>query len=275
MEEALQSLLLEDPAIRWPGFRIRRLALNRHMPRVEKLGAHAHDFHQALLYLRGRGVQHVGNEALPVARGSAVVVPPETTHRFEKERRQRPVCLAVDFESEAPWPAAGRLDAARLGAVESRLLELHERRGTRAALDAITGPARRVLEVLGTIEEALAEGPTGRPRGPVSEAVRRIAAESEDELPAPNEMARRLGRSLDHLNRQLRRESGLTVGQTLARIRLERACDRLREPSLAVGEVASAVGLDDQNYFARWFRAHTGQSPTRWREANGVGGDER
>ena len=29
--------------------------------------------------------------------------------------------------------------------------------------------------------------------------------------------------------------------------------------------IAAAVGIDDRNYFSRWFRRQTGLSPTEWR----------
>ena len=77
-------------------------------------------------------------------------------------------------------------------------------------------------------------------------------------------MASELGYQRDHLNRILKRESGLTLGQHRAQVRLGEA-KRLLGKQLAIGEVGSRVGFDDQNYFARWFRAQTGLSPSSWR----------
>jgi AraC family transcriptional activator of pobA len=34
---------------------------------------------------------------------------------------------------------------------------------------------------------------------------------------------------------------------------------------MMVGDVAEAVGMLDQNYFARWFRQQTGRVPSAWR----------
>jgi len=33
---------------------------------------------------------------------------------------------------------------------------------------------------------------------------------------------------------------------------------------MRVADVAEAVGVLDQSYFARWFRRQTGQPPSRW-----------
>ncbi len=129
MAKELQSILLEDFEISVPGFRLRRLALNQHMPRVEKLSEHVHEWFQALLYLRGHGVQHLDGRAVPVQRGSWLMIPPGCRHRFVKERTIRPVCLAIDFETEErefTGRREGALSAVELGRIEHLLVSLNE-----------------------------------------------------------------------------------------------------------------------------------------------------
>ena len=41
----------------------------------------------------------------------------------------------------------------------------------------------------------------------------------------------------------------------------------LRGSDRSIGDIATLVGMDDQNYFTRWFRKQTGQTPSRWRAA--------
>tara|TARA_R110002096_G_scaffold16641_1_gene56748 strand:+ start:1270 stop:1677 length:408 start_codon:yes stop_codon:yes gene_type:complete len=100
---------------------------------------------------------------------------------------------------------------------------------------------------------------------PVSDQIRMLIGSGDLAELTPAGLATRQGKSIDHINRQLKRESGVTIGQLLASARLEKACDRLRDPKAVIGDVAEAVGYLDQNYFARWFRQQTGQSPTQWR----------
>jgi AraC family L-rhamnose operon transcriptional activator RhaR len=71
------------------------------------------------------------------------------------------------------------------------------------------------------------------------------------------------GYGRDHLNRILKREVGLTLGQVRAKRRLELA-ERLLEQGMQVGAVAQEVGLPDSSYFTRWFRRQTGIVPTKW-----------
>lgn len=266
MEGELQSILLEDFEIAWPGFVLRRLALNQHMPRVEKLSEHVHGFHQLLLYLRGRGNQWIGGESVAVERGVVLFIEGGEVHRFVKGSGRRPVCLAIDFEAEAPadWRRESRVLPDGLAGIERRLVLLHEEEST--GRRATIRGASLILEVLALIEESVRAEP-GERTGPVGAAIERIVEEGGFPGLTPGAIARRAGRTLDTLNRALRRESGITVGAMLSRCRRKEAERLLATSSLEVGEIASSVGIDDQNYFSRWFRKQTGQTPTRWREA--------
>jgi len=72
----------------------------------------------------------------------------------------------------------------------------------------------------------------------------------------------------DYLNRLLKEHEGLTLGQLRAHKLLARVQRLLRQAG-SIAEVAEAVGFDDPNYFARWFRKQTGLSPSRWRRHSG------
>ncbi len=262
-----QPILLEDLRIRWPGFTIRRIALNQHMPRVERLGEHVHRFAQILLYLRGEGRQHLGTRSMPVGRGTVLVIPPGQAHRFEKTRPVRPICLAIDFDTVEPvtWENEAMLGSRDLALVERWLVALHEQH--RGHDDFSIQSAALILRILARLEGAVNGNPEKSMEGPVASAVRSLATREGLAELTPGGVASILGRTLDHLNRQLRAEAGTTTGGLLNRLRLDEASRRLRESEQSIGEIAAAIGMDDQNYFARWFRRQTGQTPTRWRAA--------
>lgn len=264
--EELRSVLVENFRIDVPGFRLRRLALNQHMPRVEKLSEHRHAYHQALLYLRGRGTQHFSDRALSVARGDWLVIPPNCSHRFAKEKGGRPVCLAIDFDTDDGRYASvrmERLEASQILEVERWLVELHaeEARPERPIL-AVSALSLRIVALL---EAAVSRERDAAPRR-IERRVLRVIEESED-WASPGQVAEVLGCSLDHLNRSLKEECGITVGGLIRRTRFAEAGHLLKTTSLPIAEIASRVGYDDQNYFGRWFRKYTGQTPSAWREA--------
>lgn len=268
MSDEMQPILLEDLKIALPGIVLRRVALNRHMPRVEKLSEHVHDFQQVLLYLRGVGEQHLDEIVVPVSRGTVLSIPPGKKHRFVKSKAASPICLAIDLETTSgeAWPDQGALSRNQLATVESRLFDLNTLQ--RKKNPSSVAIASRILRILGEIEEALREGDQVPVGGPVSSAVLRVIGKNELSGLTPQCIAVELGRTLDHLNRQLGDETGMTVGQVLNRARLEVCYRLLKDTPDTIGRIGSAIGFDDQNYFARWFRKQTGQSPTQWRFGN-------
>lgn len=269
MNDELQPILLEDLKIALPGVVLRRIALNRHMPRVEKLSEHVHDFQQVLLYLKGAGEQHLDDAAVPVSRGTVLSIPAGRKHRFVKSKAASPICLAIDLEvtSGVQWPDRGTLNRDQLATVESRLFDLNTLQ--RKKNPSPVAIASRILRILGEIEEALRGEVDPFPAGgPVTSKVLRVVEGSDLAGLTPRRIALECGRTLDHLNRQIGSESGMTVGQVLNKARLKKGTDLLMGTASSIGEIGSAIGFDDQNYFARWFRKQTGRSPSHWREVN-------
>lgn len=77
--------------------------------------------------------------------------------------------------------------------------------------------------------------------------------------------ASRLGVSPNHLNRTVKRCTGRSAGDWVDISRLALAKYLLRRTGMPVIDVASAAGFDDQSYFSRFFKRHTGLTPTDFR----------
>ncbi|MDF1658005.1 MAG: AraC family transcriptional regulator [Verrucomicrobiales bacterium] len=261
----MQSILLEKVEISSPDFALRRVALNQHMPRVEKLSEHVHDYHQWLLYLRGHGRQYLEEETVGVGRGTVLAIRKGLRHRFVNDSRVRPVCLAIDFESVDRVLSQGvaELRPEDLLEVEKLLVSLNEEE--RKHNPAPISIASLIFQLMALIEKALAKGGTSSSVGPlttkVSQSIERLGLIGS----SPRGIAALLCISLDHLNRSLKSECGKTAGDLLNEARLEACSALLESTALSVGEIGARVGFDDQNYFARWFRKQTGQTPSQWR----------
>lgn len=86
--------------------------------------------------------------------------------------------------------------------------------------------------------------------------------------PCPlKQLAASVGYSRSHYSRRFRRDTGLSPRAWLTRFRVEQAKRLLAQSDKPVAEVAVAVGIPDQNYFARVFRSCTGTTPLRYRLA--------
>ncbi len=80
-----------------------------------------------------------------------------------------------------------------------------------------------------------------------------------------SEVAQAAGVSRSHLCRIFKKVTGLPLKRFLTRRRLRAAKTLLRNPALAVHEVASMVGYHDSSHFNRVFRQWEGQAPSHYR----------
>jgi len=76
------------------------------------------------------------------------------------------------------------------------------------------------------------------------------------------------GLSPDYFSRLFKEQVGLGPMQYVKVYRVGRACDLLGAATAPVREIATQVGIEDENYFARIFRQVIGQSPTAWRQSD-------
>ena len=69
-----------------------------------------------------------------------------------------------------------------------------------------------------------------------------------------------------HLATVYRQSYGLTIGESVRRLRVEHACDDLKG-SLPLATVALRAGYADQSHFTKAFKAHVGTTPARYRRS--------
>ena len=81
--------------------------------------------------------------------------------------------------------------------------------------------------------------------------------------------AEMMGLTPKKLGAVCRRVSGMTAKQVIQERVLLEAKRHLRESGLDVQEVAYRLGFEDPAYFSRFFKRHTGASPSRFRSARG------
>jgi len=268
-----QPLLLENLNLRLPQLAVRRICVNRHLPETNWVQAHCHDFEQLIVYLNGCGAQQVGDQRFAVVSGTVITIPRSVEHAFvrENERSRSPMCLVIDLEIGAAdvadsLQAMTRLNASQMAELRRTLLNL-----AREAESDQPNPLRQgaaILEITGVVLEATAalrsdQRPDQSGR---LEAVERELLELPIDQWRPAAIAARLGLIHDVLNRELKQECGMTLGQVLAARRLDRAKWHLEQSTDEVQSVAATIGIDDRNYFSRWFRRQTGLSPSEWRQ---------
>lgn len=265
----IRPILLERLHLRCGDWSVRELRVNRHLEPFDLKAPHRHSHAQLLLYLRGRGEQHIGRKRHPVAPGAVFFIPPGQEHSFHEDAPRLAICLVADLAGKGParfGTATGWLPAEELAWVRERLNRLahvkeSETDGDRSLELGAGGTALLLLE--SCRRACLASPPPADEVPAVARRLRR-AVDPGGLAPPPGELARRVGLQQDYLNRLVRRGTGLTLGQWRAR-ELLKAAERELAKGGAIGEAALRLGFTDANYFSRWFRRQTGMTPGTWK----------
>lgn len=69
------------------------------------------------------------------------------------------------------------------------------------------------------------------------------------------------------LSAVFKKQTGLTIGQYLLGIRVERAKQKMKDPQLKFYQISEQVGYADANYFAKIFKKMTGMTLTEYKES--------
>lgn len=73
-----------------------------------------------------------------------------------------------------------------------------------------------------------------------------------------------------HYSMVFRRQLNLSPIEYLLRLKIQRACERLRTTDAPIATIALDIGYDDPFYFSRLFRRRVGSSPRTYRKTYGV-----
>ncbi|SFN76834.1 AraC-type DNA-binding protein [Chryseobacterium oleae] len=85
-------------------------------------------------------------------------------------------------------------------------------------------------------------------------------------LHSVKEYADLLSVSPNHLNKTVKITTGKTASEIINESLLMEAKALLSLPHLSVSEIAFALGVDDVSYFSRFFKKHSGMSPSDYRK---------
>ncbi len=130
--------------------------------------------------------------------------------------------------------------------------------GRRLASKNLSVPGEELIVRASTAPKLRSNG------GDIQQALDLIRRKACEGIKIP-EIASQLRMSVRALELQFAAEVGHSVGEELRRVRLQRAKELLLRADLSVTRITTLIGYSDSAYFTRFFREHTGQTPSEFR----------
>ena len=81
------------------------------------------------------------------------------------------------------------------------------------------------------------------------------------------DIAQAAGVHVGHLHRIFPEETGMTIGEYLTHLRIEKAKSLLMHTDISNSSIATRTGISSQQYFCRLFKKETGMSPQEYRKS--------
>jgi AraC family L-rhamnose operon regulatory protein RhaS len=253
-----------------------------------RMASQRHDFLEIFYVVSGAGAFHIDGRTHRCQEGDVVVVPVGGVHRLEDDPA-RPLALYGICIAPWVWKAepslpddlpAGPLPVSALvvSQVRSDLRRLlYEQTESRPGGRAwVVGQALQLLVTLARSCRGLGACPPSAREGPIAahrEAVKRYLAELPHhffEATDLDQTAAGLGMSRRRFTQLFREITGISWSCHLTRLRIDYACQLLRETPRSVVAVAFECGYEELSSFYRAFKRQMGQPPHAWRQAQGA-----
>lgn len=267
------------------------LAVSRQNPQLST-GLHSHEFSELVVILGGSGLHLTGGEAYPIKAGDGFVINGRRNHGYRDTHQlvlvnilYNPDLLAMPTHHlrEVPgYHVLFTLEPAyhrRHGFANHLHLSLGELSRVGGWVDALEKELRDrspgfrftsialFMQIVGFLSRVYGRAPTSA-SGELMQIARAIS-HLENHYPRPiglGELADIAHMSKRSLTRVFQKVMGHSPIDYLIRLRVARAAELLRRGEKKILAVASEVGFQDSNYFARQFRQVLGVSPSDFRK---------
>ena len=234
-------------------------------PANRSLARHAHEHANIALIRRGEFMETIGHRTWKCAAGSAIFKPAGAEHA-NRYGATGMACLLIEILPDALETSGFSEGGLRETAVlhDGRFVELTATlcREIEASDSAASLAIEAlVLQIMATMLRI--RSPRERCIAPWLKTFRDALHERSDETIRITDLARELGVHPTHAVRAFRSHFGMTPGEYLRRIRVERACRLLRD-GMSIADAAVSAGFAHQAHFSRLLKRYERVTPRQW-----------
>ncbi len=215
----------------------------------------------------GSGSLQVGNRRHALAGGTVVVCPAHSPLVLQSDSADTIRGYRIGFralglqEAGEDRPCPSPLPVPYMNKAPFRAIELG------SELHALWNSGQAPYKMLACFFDLLHELNENCSRSEPDNKIERTTAymkEHYDEELSRELLANVAGVSLDYFSSWFKKETGQTYTDYLARIRIDRACERLLTSKSPVCEIAREAGFRDEGYFSRKFKKRIGVAPSAY-----------
>jgi AraC-like DNA-binding protein/quercetin dioxygenase-like cupin family protein len=248
-----------------------------------RMTAQCHDFLEVFYVLKGTGVFRIDGKRHPARHGDILIVPAGRVHIIEDDPAEPlalyGICIAPHVWRHEPslleYLPAGRLPSSKLLGARVRadlrqlLFEQTQARPGRCTLSL--GLALQLVARLARshLDSDLSSSPVGNSVSDHRQALARYIADLSHrffEDTNLDHVAAELGMSRRRFTHLFRLATGASWSAYLTKLRIDYACQLLRETSRSILAIAFETGYEDLSSFYRAFKREKGLPPRAWRE---------
>lgn len=240
-----------------------------------EIGLHRHEHFMQFLYISsGSGDAVLGEKTIALTPPCVIFIPPGPTHGFRFSRDIAGLVITVTAERPAVFIGQSHARVIPLGAASPDASYLHHTFHRIAEeYDAARPNRSGMLDAYLAVVDGLIRRQHASMADEtfIDDAHRHVAALREligrhyREQMTASDYALKLGLSPTHLNRVVRKVTGMTAHDLIINRSIEEAKRALALTDASIRHISENLGFSDATYFSRCFRQRTGLSPRDYR----------
>lgn len=227
---------------------------------------HTHDFYHIVYRDRGRSLSHVdtvfpaGTVAISspnMPHGMSQVLEPAGGIEFKCVISDRMLSRALDNLNDRAFV----LPPSLVHFLELLLEDMKSKPLSADALNAaVTYFLYRLIELVPSTKKRIRQRRVS--------SILQYLNENYTSNPSLAEIGRSVGFSPNYVSTLFHNETGITIRDYLARLRLKKACELISYSDISISEVCRRCGFNDIHNFGRAFKRAIGTTPSRYRRAS-------
>lgn len=222
---------------------------------ASEIPPHQHNVYEIIVFTGGSGTFY-GTEAVPVSKGSIVIVPPRVKHISIARDTMDRIYIQGDFRHYFPFASSVVVqdNAMGEGCVLAEMLYRNRYANQEYVAALVEAFAHYLMQNIHTKD---------RLHTAVTQIIDQITAGFSDYALNLEYLLEASGYAEDYIRAQFKKITGKTPHEFLTNVRIRHACSLLYTygNSLPLTEIAEKCGYTDYVYFSKKFKSITGATP--------------